>query len=426
MDEIASMLDALNPWWSEGSVPRGLLGVQRDPVGALPQMLEAEEVLTLIGVRRSGKSTILRQLVQRLLDQGTSPENIVLVDFEDPRASGASVRDVLSGHRRLKGTQGRTYYLLDEVQASPGWERWVRAEYERHRGVKFIVTGSSSSILRSELARVLAGRTLTVPVHPLSFREYLAFRGVDLSHLAGDDLADVAIHNLDGYITVGGFPKVVLAEEALRPMLLKDYLDVILYRDVVFRHGADASKVERLATYLLSNLGTLQHQRGLATSTVISPPTIESYLRYLEEASFIVPVGAMSFKTKPSSTRRLPLKYFCIDTGLRSVVAQRRGPDTGRLLENLVCIELVRRGMRPVYWLNGGEVDFVTGARPGPINPINVCSSDDVPEREHDALESFRSRVPAPVGRPVILTWSREGSERGASLVPAWKWLLGA
>jgi predicted AAA+ superfamily ATPase len=424
MDEIAPALESLNPWWSDGAVPEALLGIPRDPVGPFPQMLAAEEVLTLLGVRRSGKSTILRQIVSRLIGEGVPPANIVLVDFEDPRTTGLSVSDVLSAHRRLKAPEGRTYVMLDEVQASTGWEGWVRAEYERHRGVKFIVTGSSSSLLRGDLARVLAGRTLTVPVLPLSFREFLRFRRVALDHLSGEDLADAAIHQLDRYLDVGGFPKAVLADDALRPMLLKDYLDVILYRDVVHRHGADAAKVERLATYLLSNLGTLQHQRGLATSTEVSPPTVEAYLRHLEEASLIVPVGALTFKTKPASTRRLGVKYYCIDTGLRNAVAVRKGPDRGRLLENAVCIEWLRRGLRPLYWQNQGEVDFVTGVRPGTLDPMNVCSSDDVPGREYEGLASFQAHVP-PLGPPTILTRSRQGIERDVPLVPAWKWLLG-
>lgn len=426
MDDIAPVLDSLNPWWSDGEVPASLLGIPRDPVGVLPQMLAAEEAMMLLGVRRSGKSTILHQMVQLLIGQGTPVGNIVLVDFEDPRTMDLTVRDVLSAHKRIKGPAGRTYVLLDEVQASKGWERWIRAEYERHRGVKFIVTGSSSSLMRSDLARVLAGRTLTVPVHPLSFREFLRFRGVTLDHLSGDDLADAAIHQLDRFLDVGGFPKAVLAEDALRPMLLKDYLDVILYRDVVHRHGADAARVERLAAHLLSNLGTLQSQRGLATSTVISPPSVEAYLRYLEEASLIVPVGALSFKTKPASTRRLAVKYYCVDTGLRNAVAIRKGPDRGRLLENAVCIEWLRRGVQPLYWRNQGEVDFVTGGRPGTLDPMNVCSSDDVPEREFEGLASFRAHITPPLGPPVVLTRSREGTERGIPLVPAWKWLLGA
>jgi predicted AAA+ superfamily ATPase len=424
-DEVTRVLESLNPWWSDGEVPKALLGIPRDPAGPMPQMLAAEEVLTLVGVRRSGKSTILRQIASRLLGEGVPPSNVVLVDFEDPRTSGLSVRDVVSAHRRLKAPEGRTIVMLDEVQASAGWEGWVRAEYERHRGVKFIVTGSSSSLLRSDLARVLAGRTLTVPVLPLSFREFLRFRRVAIDGLSGDDLADAAIHQLDRYLDVGGFPKAVLGDDALRPMLLKDYLDVILYRDVVHRHGADAAKVERLATYLLSNLGTLQHQGGLAASTVVSPPTVEAYLRHLEEASLVVPVGALTFKTKPASTRRLGVKYYCIDTGLRNAVAVRKGPDRGRLLENAVCIEWLRRGVRPLYWRNQGEVDFVTGTRPGAIVPMNVCSSDAVPEREFGGVSSFADHVPPPLGPPVILTRSREGNERGVALVPAWKWLLG-
>jgi predicted AAA+ superfamily ATPase len=424
MDPITIMLDNLNPWWAEGSVPPELSRIPRDLGLDLDALLATEEILTLVGVRRCGKSTMLFQIADRLIRQGVPPGNILLMDFEDPRASGMTVGEVLSSYRQRKDPSGRIYVLLDEVQASTGWERWVRSEYERRRGVKFIVTGSSSSIVRGELARVLTGRTLTVPIHPLSFREFLRFRKVDLEALAGDALVDKATYQLARYMEVGGFPKSVLEGEAAGPLRLKEYLDAILYRDIVFRHGANPEKVERLATYLLSNIGTLQRDSRLASSTHLSVDTVSDYLAYLEDAMLIVRVGPLTFKTKPSSARALPSKYYCVDTGLRNSVARRRSPDAGWLVENVVCMEMVRRGLRPLYWRNAGDVDFVVGGRAGPLHPVNVCFSDEVPEREYKGLAAFSGHVPPPVGPPVLMTRSTEGTARGVAHVPVWRWLL--
>jgi hypothetical protein len=424
MDATAIMLENLNPWWTDGAVPSELARIPRDLGPSLDPLLATEEILTLVGVRRSGKSTILFQIIDKLLKGGAAPGNILLMDFEDPRAEGLSVGDVLSAYRQRKDPSGRVYVLLDEVQASAGWERWVRAEYERRRGIKFVVTGSSSSIVRGELSRVLTGRTLTVPVYPLSFREFLRFKGVDPTTLSGDALIDKAQYHLGRYIETGGFPKSVLEGEAAGPLRLREYFDAILYRDIVFRHGVRPKKVERLATYLLSNIGTLQRDTALATSTNISPESVVDYLAYLEDANLIVRTEPLTFKTKPASTRSLPRKYYCVDTGLRNAVARRMSPDTGRLVENVVCMEMVRRGLRPLYWRNKGEVDFVLGGRPGALEPINVCFSDEVPEREYDGLRSFAEHVPPPVGKPILMTRSRAGVERGVRHVPVWQWLL--
>jgi predicted AAA+ superfamily ATPase len=424
MDPTMMMLDSLNPWWAEGTVPPELSRVPRDLDKSIDPLMTAEEILTLVGVRRSGKSTMLFQLIARLIDRGVPPGNILLMDFEDPRAAGMTVGDVLSAYRQRRDPSGRIYVFLDEVQASDGWERWVRSEYERKRGVKFVVTGSSSSIVRGELARVLTGRTLTVPVFPLSFGEFLRFRGVDLSTLSGDALVDKALYQLSRYIEVGGFPKSVLEGEAAGPLRLREYFDAIIYRDIVFRHGTNPGKVERLATYLLSNIGTLQRDSRLASSTRLSVETVADYIGYLEDAMLITRVGPLTFKTKPSSTRALPNKYFCVDTGLRNAVARRRSPDTGWLVENVVSMEMVRHGVGPLYWKNKGEVDFVVGGTSGPLRPVNVCYSDEVPEREYEGLAAFAGHVPPPVGGAVLMTRSKEGLERGVMHIPVWKWLL--
>ncbi len=425
MNDIERTLASWNPWWVDGEVPTGLHGIPRDLVDEAGALLEVGEILTLVGVRRSGKSTILYQLIARLLLQGVPPDNLLFMDFEDPRAMDVTVGDVLSAYRQLKDPRGVAYAFLDEVQASEGWERWVRLEHEQRRHMRFVVTGSSSSLVRGELARLLTGRTITVHVHPLSFQEFLRFRGVDLDPLSGDLLSDKAIHMLGLFIETGGFPRAVLDEEATRNRRLKEYYDTILYRDVVYSHGVDAGKVERLATYLLSNTGTLQQTRTLASATQLSTTSVESYLAYLEEAMLIVPVKALSFKTKPQVLRRLPVKYYCVDTGLRNAVAPRHSPDVGRLVENVVCMELVRRGERPIYWRNSGDVDFVTGRRPGKLTPLGVCYSDDIPPREVGSLVAFMAHVPRPVGAPLLLTRSLEGSRDIVENIPVWRWLLG-
>ena len=123
MNDIGTILASWNPWWEDGTVPRDLHGVPRDLVNEARALLEAGEVLTLLGVRRSGKSTILYQMIDRLLSEGVGPENVLFMDFEDPRATALTVGDVIGAWRQVKDPRGVAYAFLDEVQASEGWGR---------------------------------------------------------------------------------------------------------------------------------------------------------------------------------------------------------------------------------------------------------------------------------------------------------------
>jgi predicted AAA+ superfamily ATPase len=417
-------LDDWNPWWVEGGVPDHLKGLPRDILKDVDQWMEVRHILTLVGVRRSGKSTLMYQLIDGLLGEGVPVENVLMVNMEDPRFDGDTVGDILDSYRQKMDPAGRMYIFLDEVQLSAGWERWVYSEYERRLDVKFIVTGSSSSVVRSELATLLTGRTFEFDVRPLSFNEFLRFKGVDIGQKPHVHRRDVIIHELDDYLERGGFPEAVLMEGISPVATLQGYLDAILYRDVVFRHGVDAEKLTRLVTYVLSNIGTLQSNNALAKACDMSSDTVGTYLWYLEQAMLLVPVGPLTFKTKPKTRMQLPTKYYCVDTGLRNAVARGVSTDQGHLAENLVCLEMVRRGERPKYWRNKGEVDFVTGRRPGSLSPVNVCYSDDMPPREYSGLASFGRHVPRPRGEPLLLTRSKGGDAKGVRHLPLWRWLL--
>ncbi len=420
----SDLLDRWNPWWNDGEVPEHLRGVKRDLTAELGRPMEMREVLTLVGVRRCGKSTMMYQLIDDLLRSGVPPKNILMVNLEDPRFIGTNIGEILSAYRQRMVPQGRMYIFLDEVQMSPEWERWVYSEYERRHDEKFIVTGSSFSVIMSKWATLLTGRVFEYFITPLSFSEFLRFRGVTFDGVAEPMHREGAMHELDEYMRIGGFPEAVLERDASPTETLERYLDSILYRDVIFRHGVDPEKLTRLALYVLSNIGTLQSQRSLADACSMDGATVGTYLWHLEQAMLIIPVEPLTFKTRPKVRMRLPTKYYCMDTGLRNAVARRPTPDEGRLAENLVCLRLGHGHRRPLYWRNRGEVDFVTGLLPSELTAINVCYSDRVPEREYIGLESFRRHVRPPHGPPLMITRSLEDTVRGVRHVPLHLWLL--
>ena len=422
---VYDALASWNPWWDEGEVPRRLLGLPRDILGEMFPWLERHTILNLMGVRRSGKTTTLYQLAQMLLDEGVPPSNILFVDLEDPRLEGVNVGDVLSAYRRGSGPKGRTYVLLDEVQVSKGWELWLKVDYEQKKNVAFVVSGSSSSLVRGELATALTGRTHTFHIHPLSFREFLSFRDVRLDDEVGSDKRDIAIHQLEAYMELGGFPEVVRASGSSSVAILDRYYDAILYRDIVLPHGVDPRKLESLAGHLLAGIGSPHTLRSLSKATGLSVDTVKTYLWHMEEAHLVRRVDHLSYKTKPKARERRGSKWYCVDTGLRNAVVLRHSPDTGALVENVVHAELVRRNARVQYWTDRREVDFVVGMAIRPMTPVNVSYGDAVPARELEGLEEFRSYSRTRVEDALLLTkdsWEKVG---GVQKLPVWRWLLG-
>jgi predicted AAA+ superfamily ATPase len=419
------VLESWNPWWNQGELPRRFLGIHRDITDELYTQLERQSIVSLLGVRRSGKTTVLYQLVQMLLDDGVPPANVLFVDMEDPRLEGVNVGDVLSAYRRGSGPKGRTYVLLDEVQASKGWELWLKVEYEQKKDVALVVSGSSSALVRGELATTLTGRTTTFHIHPLSFREFLSFRDVRLDEQVGSDRDDVAIHQMEAYMELGGFPEVVLGGPAASASTLDRYYDAILYRDVVLPHGVDPRKLESLSGFVMAGIGSTHTLRSLSKATGLSVDTVKKYLGHMEEANLVRRVDQLSYKTKPKAKEQLGTKWFCVDTGLRNAVVMRHSPDTGAMAENVVHAELVRRRADVRYWSNHHEVDLVVGSMIGPLTPINVSYGDSIPRRELEGLEEFRSYSRAKVADPLLLT--KDTLERGGDVqkIPVWRWLLG-
>jgi predicted AAA+ superfamily ATPase len=405
-------------------VPERLLGHPRTLVDELRPMLERREVLTLAGVRRGGKTTIAYQLIQRLLDAGVAPGNVLMLNLEDPRYEGVPLGDLLSTYRRGMGPEGRTYIFLDEVQASKDWERWVLVDYEQKKDVGFVVTGSSSSLVRGELATLLTGRTVTFPVRPLSFREFLSFRGVDLSSAIGTDRQDLALHHLEQYLDIGGFPQVALEERGSVRRLLTEYFDTIVYKDVIRPHGVDPDRIIPVARFLMANIGTPQSLRSMRKATGLSVDTLKTYVRYFEEAHLLLPLASLSYTSKPKALEHIPSKYYCIDTGLRNTVVDRFSPDTGWLVENVVFVELLGRGRWLHHWKGEREVDFVEGSVPGPWRPINVSYGPSIPEREVEGFEEVGRSIRGSVGEPLMLTRDRWETSGGVRHLPVWRWLL--
>ncbi len=427
------LFQALSFWnlWGEGTFESG---IERDAREELLPWLDRPEVIAVCGMRRCGKSTLMRQLVQALVERGVPPRDTLFVSFEEPiflerPLDVAALDRVFDTYFELGRPGAVPYLFLDEIQNVDGWERWVRSRSETGRA-RIAVSGSSSQLTDPDLATVLTGRHFTRTLWPLSFGELLRFSGIELRDRA-DLLAGASRirQELVRYLRYGGLPEVVLlAEEELRAPLLKQYFRDLLYRDVVSRHQIrDVRALETLAHHYLANTGNLVTYNRLKNTFGLAMDQVRSYTRYLEESYLIRTVPRFSYKT--ASQARAPRKVYATDVGLRNAVAFRFSPDLGRIAETVVFNHLARDDDARIFYFQGrGECDFLVWKGTRPELAIQVCYQADetLPKRELAGLEEAMAAVGASEG--LLLTEGLDEAVRddeGCRIraLPLWRWL---
>ncbi len=410
-----------NPWWA-GEPFADLEGKPRPAYRDLVDSTGIREVTIVIGVRRSGKSTIMYQMADALLKGGVRPEHILFVNFEDKKLSGCSLEEIYESYRSSLNPNQKAYLFLDEVQRTDGWESWVRKRFDLRTNDKFVISGSSSSLLRKEYSTLLTGRNLTFEVFPLSFREYLSFHDVHPGRIVLDKTRYSILKHLSDYVKHGGFPEILSKPERYKSQVLSQYFDDILYKDIVDRYALNSQKVRDLALLLMNNLSGEISLRKVRASLGLSYDTTKEYLSYFREAFLFFTLDHFSYSFKEQKT--LPSKIYPIDTGLRNAVSFSFSKDEGKLAENAVFIEMRRRGADVYYWKGAGEADFIVKNPDQSLTAVNVTYTDEVAEREVSGLLEFRKRF----GRTkelVLITRGLEKKEKGIRYVPLWKWLLG-
>jgi predicted AAA+ superfamily ATPase len=425
---FADALSFWNPWW-RGEVDSLERLVDRPSLQEVEPWFERKEVLAITGVRRSGKTSLMHLLIRARLED-TPAENLLYVNFEDLALEEATVTRVVEEHERLMAPEGMRYVFLDEVQRKPGWEREVKRYYDGAAPIKFVVTGSNSSLLRTEYSTYLTGRDISYELYPFTFKEFAEIRGITVEKELDLVANRIRLQGLlDEYILHGGFPEVVLTEdEATKGMLLKSYASAILSRDIVGRHEVrERGKLERLAAFLATNTSKDTSARSLGKMLGLNTATVDQYLDHFRDAYMFLHVHHFDYSLKTRYVH--PRKVYCVDTGLRNAMSFRFSEDIGRLMENLVFLRLMPSG-EVYYWKDDrGEVDFVV--KEGLVVTRLVQSCYDLSEaktrkREEGAL--LRAMELFGLESGTVVTWDEEGVERREGGVieyrPLWRWLL--
>lgn len=426
--EILNILTDWNFWRRD--VESGI--TREEPLKKIKTLSETNEIIVIKGIRRSGKSTLLLQLCADLIRSGTRKEDILIVNFEDPRFKGLNL-DLLNKIYEIYLTEldpkENHYVILDEVQSVNGWEKFARYLHENKK-VHVFITGSSSKLLSSEYSTVLSGRHMDIEVYPLSFKEYLLFVGletktpVDIS--AKRHRIKKAFHD---YLALGGFPKVTLVNEKdAKIELLSTYFRDIVIKDIVLRHKIkEIEKLEDLAKYYLTNISTLQSFNKIKNILKLNLDTVERFSGYLSDVYLLSFVRKFSYSKNEQILN--PRKVYCSDTGLRNSVGFVFSEDFGRLAENIVFNELNRKGLEIYYWKSKYETDFISKRGKKIQEAIQVCWNIGNPETKERELRGLvEACKETNLKKGLIITEDLEKEEvvEGVKIkyIPLWKWLL--
>ena len=383
-----------------------------------------ERIRVAIGMRRTGKTCLLVQAMQDLVARGVPESSLLFLNFEDDRLQPLA----LEGAARIidefyalapENHDRETHLCLDEVHALPDWSRLVRRLQDTRR-VRLYLTGSSARLLSREIATELRGRSLATEVWPYSFAEWLAADPAKGGPLTkgprGQRALDQLRPRLLAYLDEGGFPEVRGLDVPMRLRLLQDYVDVVVFRDVVERHGITNLPLARYLTRtLLRNAGRSLSLNKLfndlhSQGRRVSKDALYEYVTYFEDAFLCFAVPLHEASERKSATA--PKKVYAVDPGL--VAAFRMGTeDLGQRFENLVYLDLRRQGCDVAYYLTRSrkEVDFVVRHPDGHQELLQACWDARDPatlSREQEALAEAKAELGLP-GRILTMETYLEG-----------------
>jgi len=396
------------------------------------------KIVVVTGFRRSGKTYLMLKLISNLLLEKSKKE-VIYLNFEDERIPRDTkfLSDLMPS---IKETFSREpeFLFLDEVQDMPDWSRWLRRIYDTY-DVQICVTGSSSKVSSHEIPTELRGRCIEIKVFPLSFKEFLVFKGMHIDResvqYSENERAKV-VKALDEFLYYGGMPEVVLAPEEKKIELLQQYYNTVVSKDITERFRIRNDEALRTLLRLLINSNRYSISKIYNTmksmGNAVGKTSLANYIGYIESSYFLISVPVLSPKIKEQM--QCPRQIYLIDNGFISALSTRFSKNSGRLYENAVALELLRRADFDTtihYWKDrfGKEVDFAVKTGTEVRQLIQVCSDIAHPEtRERETSAILRASTELECDNLLIITGDYEGTEhvhnKTLQFIPLWKWLL--
>ncbi len=448
---IISYLQKRNYWWQTKSVePVDKGNTRQEYLDKIIALSELERIICLSGIRRSGKTTILYQYIDYLLEtSGVESGKIVYAKIDDLVGKIDSVHDILNTYHELTGldpSKEAVYFLLDEIHVQKGWQLQLKYYLDAHAKCRFIISGSSTTLLYLDASESLAGRISFIDVFPLTFREFLEFNDDEIKipqKPAIDSFSDIEkayhsiiahkqaiMHFLRLYFDTGGYPEwfKIRNIEKWQKTIVEDYFGLILFKDIV---SVFKVKDPILLDRLVRDIAVFSTNRftysGLSERLGIDRETLKLYLYYLLSSSMIFVADVYTSSKKGVEKR--PKKLYFWEEGLRRAVTLDR--DDGKAAENVVAWHLIKRGheskpsFEPYYWKNKYEVDFVYDDSRMMI-PVEVKYKDNPSISELKGLFEFMDLSRVSFGIVVTKEMFKKETTGGHTIfyIPIWFFLM--
>ncbi|MCA9488245.1 MAG: ATP-binding protein [Nanoarchaeota archaeon] len=388
---------------------------------ALSSYLDTSQVVVITGIRRCGKSSLL-SLIRMAL--GLKESEFCYCNFDDERIVPyfSLLNDIYSIHLEIYRTE--PIFFFDEIQEVPGWEKFVNRMYEQ--GHKVFVTGSNATLLSSEISSSLTGRNKILKLFPFSFVEYLRMVGNEYSpERLTVKQRSLLLHDLNGYLETGGLPLVVKEKDMeIAHALFQD----ILYRDIVIRFKlSNVDEIKQIALYLASNVSKLFSYATLQSiSGLKSISSVKNYLQFFEASYLFYYLKKFDYSVKKQIMNSR--KVFAVDNAIPNRLGFRFSENKGRILENTVFIELLRRGHELYYFSGKNECDFLVKEKLNITEAIQVAYELTATnfQREISGLTEAMQSYNIPKGTLIVYDDKAYRGELpdGISIVPAYAWLI--
>ncbi|MBI5448435.1 MAG: ATP-binding protein [Gammaproteobacteria bacterium] len=365
------------------------------------------KIKVAIGMRRTGKTHFLLQKIHSLQKKNIPLSRVFYLNFEDDRLlpiTQEKLRNFINEFYSLypENHEKMCYFFLDEIQNVESWPILIRRIFDSKQ-IEIYLTGSSAKLLSKEIASSLRGRSVATEIWPFSFSEYLLSQKKSVENkIVGQASKDKLMQNLLAYLDQGGFPESINLEATDRNGLLQDYVNVVIFRDIIERYGiTNIALIKYMIKSLLMNVGTSFSVNKFfndlkSQGFSVSKMTIYDYLSYIEDAYLVFTVPLYSESIRKTNSN--PRKIYAIDPGLARAYTSSLSKNQGHLFENLIYLDLRRKGHEIYYYLTQEryEVDFLSKDRNGKLHLYQVVwdnSGADTIERETRALHAAEKEL---------------------------------
>ena len=382
---------------------------RQDYIEKIKPFINKHIIKVLIGTRRSGKSTILKQIIDSLLSDGIPHENIVWINFELSDyfeiTDIEKLEDYISS--QIENVDGKIYLFFDEIQVVPQWEKLINSYFAKEN-FDIYITGSNSKLLSAEFSTYLSGRYVELNIYPFSFREYIGY----------NEITDDFKSHFYKYLEDGGMPSTYDYGGDDKKLVLMDLYNSIVLKDIIQRNNVkNIDLLDRIIRFVMYNVGqqfsaNKVYKRLKQNMVNLSVNTIYNYLKFFENACLIYPVKREDLKGK--KILKYDEKYYLCDLGFRQAIIGNNQRDITRVIENIVYMELLRRGYEiTIGKVDNLEVDFVCKKQNKPIyiQVSYLLASEETVEREFKPLKNISDNYPKYVVTMDDADMSHEGIE---------------